>query len=86
MRALATRESNLGWDASQGGDVTDMDAFYGVNYAPIDPDFFPAPRNDQNGDGIDENDVPGAYAWTRAGLQGIDYGGKEINTERWPVD
>src|SRR5262249_18411817 len=28
--------------------------------------------------------VLGYYKWTRAGLKGIDYGGREISTAKWP--
>ncbi len=83
VRSLATRDANPGWDPR---DARNMNLSYQVAYAPIDPDFFPAPKFDTDGDSIDNNTQNGAYAWTRAGLQGIDYGGKEILTDRWPVD
>ncbi len=88
VRALATRDANPGWDTTGGrSTIQNMNAFYSVKYVPIDPDFFPPAKFDTNGDGQDDTvEVPGAYAWTRAGLQGIDYGGNEINTDTWPVN
>ncbi len=81
VRSLATRDSNPGWDPRS---PRNMNQSYQVAYAPIDPDFFPAPKFDTDGDSVDNNTQNGAFAWTRAGLQGIDYGGKEILTDRWP--
>ncbi|MEM7755485.1 MAG: prepilin-type N-terminal cleavage/methylation domain-containing protein [Planctomycetota bacterium] len=86
VNARLTRESNRGWDATSDAGMQDMNAFYQVRYYPIDADFFPPAKFDSNGDGIDDSvEVPGAFAWTRGGMRGIDYGGREINTERWPV-
>ncbi|MEM1184930.1 MAG: prepilin-type N-terminal cleavage/methylation domain-containing protein [Planctomycetota bacterium] len=82
VRGNRTGESNRGWDA---GDPRNMDAFYQINYYPIDPDFFPPAKFDTDGDGADDGvEIPGAFAWTRGGLRGVDYGGREINTENWP--
>jgi prepilin-type N-terminal cleavage/methylation domain-containing protein len=79
VRSNSTGDANPGWDARQPENQT---AFYQINYYPIDPDFFPPAKFDSDGDGADDNvEIPGAFAWTRGGLQGIDYGGKEINTE-----
>jgi len=84
VRSNPTRESNRGWDPRE---ATDMDSFYQVNYYPIDDDFFPPAQFDTDGDTQDDSiEVPGAFAWTRGGLRGVDFGGKEINTENWPVD
>ncbi len=80
VRSIATRESNRGWDPRA---PQDMEAAYEIAYTPIDADFFPAPKFDTNGDLTDDSTYPGAFGWTRGGLQGIDYGGKEINTDRW---
>jgi len=83
VRANPTRESNIGWDAR---DPQNMDAFYNVTFYPIDSNFFPPAKFDSDGNGRDDNvRVPGAFAWTRGGLRGIDFGGREINTENWPV-
>jgi prepilin-type N-terminal cleavage/methylation domain-containing protein len=81
VRANNTRDSNPGWDPNN---VRDMQASYQVAYTPIDADFFPPPKFDTDGDGTDNNTQDGAFAWTRAGLQGIDFGGNEIITDRWP--
>jgi len=81
VRSNRTSDANRGWDPN---DHTNMDAFYQINYYPIDPDFFPPAKFDTDGDGVDDNvEVPGAFAWTRGGLQGVDYGGREINTMNW---
>ena len=83
VRAIPTSQANRGWDAADPGN---MDAFYQVDYYPIDDDFFPPAKFDTDGDTRDDGDVPvpGAFAWTRGGLQGIDFGGQEIRTENWP--
>jgi hypothetical protein len=31
-------------------------------------------------EGLDEMLYPGVFRWTRGGLRGIDFGGKEVNT------
>ncbi|MEM1184928.1 MAG: prepilin-type N-terminal cleavage/methylation domain-containing protein [Planctomycetota bacterium] len=81
VRANRTSDANRGWDPDN---ITDMNAFYQINYYPIDPDFFPPAKFDSDGDGVDDNvEIPGAFAWTRGGLQGVDYGGREINTTNW---
>ncbi|MEM7755486.1 MAG: prepilin-type N-terminal cleavage/methylation domain-containing protein [Planctomycetota bacterium] len=81
VRSNSTGDANPGWDARNPEDQT---AFYQINYYPIDPDFFPPAKFDSDGDGADDEvEIPGAFAWTRGGLQGIDYGGKEINTENF---
>lgn len=84
----STGESNPGWDTRGGGSsVQDMSKFYEVRYESLDTSFFPFPKLDTDGDGRDDSsNIPGAFAWTRGGLQGVDYGGKEINTENWPTD
>ncbi|MEM1184929.1 MAG: prepilin-type N-terminal cleavage/methylation domain-containing protein [Planctomycetota bacterium] len=80
-----TSESNPGWDTgSSGSKINDMDEFYEVRYTALDTNFFPLPKFDTDGDGRDDKaNIPGAFAWTRGGLQGIDYGGREINTTGW---
>ncbi len=81
-RPEATSRANRGWNPRK---PRDMDDFYEVAYFPIDRDFFPPPKTDSNGDFRDDNKQPGYFVWTRGGLQGLDYGGDEINTTRWPL-
>ena len=85
VRALTTGDANPGWDPRN---PNDMQTFYQILYFPIDDDFFPPAKFDTDGDTRDDGNVqiPGAYAWTRAGLQGVDYGGQEINTENWNAE
>jgi prepilin-type N-terminal cleavage/methylation domain-containing protein len=78
VRSERTGDANPGWDPQNPSDQTATTA---VPYVPIDVDFFPAAQNDENGDQIEDNAYPGYYGWTRKGLRGIDYGGKEIKTE-----
>jgi prepilin-type N-terminal cleavage/methylation domain-containing protein/prepilin-type processing-associated H-X9-DG protein len=78
VRTERTGDSNPGWDPAR---PDDQNATTEVPYITIDKDFFPAPQNDADGDFQDDNTYPGHYGWTRKGLRGIDYGGKEINTE-----
>jgi prepilin-type N-terminal cleavage/methylation domain-containing protein/prepilin-type processing-associated H-X9-DG protein len=80
VRAERTGDANPGWDP---GTPRDMQAFTETPFIPIDTSFFPSASNDADGDGVEDNPYPGAYQWTRGGLRGVDYGGKEINTEGW---
>ncbi len=73
-----TGDSNPGWDPQR---PRDMNASTRIPYIPIDTNFFPLPQNDANGDNIEDTPYPGYFGWTRKGLRGLDYGGKEINTE-----
>ncbi len=82
VRSERTGDSNPGWDP---GNPRDMNAFTEAPYIPIDSNFFPVPQNDADGDLVEDNPYPGAYQWTRGGLRGTDYGGKEVNTENWSI-
>ncbi len=77
VRTERTGDSNPGWDPAR---PADQNATTEVPYITIDKDFFPAPRNDADGNFQDDVAYPGYYGWTRRGLRGIDYGGKEIDT------
>jgi prepilin-type N-terminal cleavage/methylation domain-containing protein len=81
VRRIATGEANPGWHPEE---PDSMSRFFNNGYIPIDANFFPAPRNDADGDNREDLRFPGAYQFTRGGLGGIDYGGNEINTENWP--
>jgi len=63
--------ANPGWDP---GNICDQTATTSLPYVPIDTRYFP-----------DDSDVemPQPYRWTRGGLEGIDVGAGEINTENW---
>jgi hypothetical protein len=81
VRRNRTGDSNPGWHPEE---PDNMVRFFNNGYIPIDSNFFPPPKNDANGDNREDLSFPGAYQFTRGGLQGIDYGGKEINTVGWP--
>ncbi len=70
-RLVATADANPGWDP---GNVCDQDATRDLAYVPIDSRYFP----DYSGTAL-----PQPYRWTRGGLEGIDVGAGEINTENW---
>jgi len=77
-----TGDANLGWDAR---DAQNQDSVYRVNWYPIDAEFFPPALFDTDGDTQDDAvAMVGRFLWTRGGLQGIDYGGDEIDTTDWP--
>jgi prepilin-type N-terminal cleavage/methylation domain-containing protein len=78
VRRISTSESNPGWDAS---DFRNMESTPNLRYVPIDTRYFPTYQNFQNPDG--SSFFPGHYKWTRGGLEGLDVGGREINTENW---
>ncbi len=64
-------EANPGWDPSE---IDDTSAVPDYAYDAVDRRFFP--------DYGDAN-FPGFYKWTRGGLEGLDVGGREINTSAW---
>jgi prepilin-type N-terminal cleavage/methylation domain-containing protein/prepilin-type processing-associated H-X9-DG protein len=74
VRNLQTSDANPGWNpitAQQG-------AMWTQNYVPLDT--FPLPKS-----GLGEDkEYCMRYRWTRYGLQGIDYGGQDIGTARFP--
>ncbi|MEM1185970.1 MAG: prepilin-type N-terminal cleavage/methylation domain-containing protein [Planctomycetota bacterium] len=82
VHARITGESNRGWHTSK---PHKQDVFYTMSYYPIDPSFFPPAKFDADGDlRDDERTALGSFLWTRGGLQGLDYGGDEIDTTGWP--
>jgi len=64
-----TRESNVGWDPTQPDNVT---AF--TNYTFYPWPFEPA----QTLSGGATDTVKGYFRWTRNGIKGVDYGGREV--------
>ncbi len=74
VRNLQTADANPGWNAEDGqqGDM------WVQRYVPLDT--FPLPKT-----GLGETkEYCMRYRWTRYGLQGIDYGGEDIGTARFP--
>lgn len=81
VRTRLTGDANPGWDSRQ---PENQSAAYRYNYYPVDPDFFPPARFDSDGDGADDGvALAGRFLWTRGGLEGVDYGGDEIDTSNW---
>ncbi len=70
-RLVATEDTNPGWDP---GNICDQTATTSLPYEPIDTRYFPE---------YSDAELPQPYRWTRGGLEGIDVGAGEINTENW---
>ena len=69
-RLTATEDANPGWYASEPCDMTSVAS---VEFDPIDTRYYPAYPNNTY--------FNNPYRWTRGGLEGIDVGAGEINTE-----
>ena len=83
VRRIRSSEANPGWDPSdisvQGDGRSDVEDATGkplVTYGSIDTRYFP----DYDTDNIL---FSAKYKWTRAGLKGLDVGGREISTAAW---
>ena len=72
-------EANPGWDPNS---YSDMQNLPNIRYESVDIRFFPRYRT-ADFTGPDGASFPGYYRWTRGGLQGLDVGGTEVNTENW---
>jgi prepilin-type N-terminal cleavage/methylation domain-containing protein len=70
VRSETTGDANPGWDANDPSGAMPHQG----RYTSIDLDYFPGAVGDP------QRLLNGWYRWTRGGLRGIDYGGKEINT------
>ena len=70
-RLNETADANPGWDASN---LDDMQSPARLSYDAIDRRYFP-----DHGDA----EFAAPHLWTRGGLEGIDVGAGEINTENW---
>ncbi len=74
VRSEVTSSANPGWNPN------DPDSNWKQRYVPLDT--FPLPKT-----GLGESDeYCQRYRWTRNGLQGIDFGGKEIGLSGTSVD
>ncbi|RMH14528.1 MAG: DUF1559 domain-containing protein [Planctomycetota bacterium] len=72
VRAEATADANVGWNPRNPSSVTPSRC----RYTPLDLE--PRPIGDPN------QLLPVYYRWTRGGLAGLDYGGKDIDTGQLP--
>jgi prepilin-type N-terminal cleavage/methylation domain-containing protein/prepilin-type processing-associated H-X9-DG protein len=72
VRQEVTQDANGGWNPAEPDDV------WTQRYLPVDT--FPLPKN-----GLGEtSEYCQRYRWTRHGLKGIDYGGKDVGTNGVP--
>lgn len=78
-RQRKTADANPGWDTSGPPNSLRNATAPRYAYTPIDAKWFPAPLN-----GNTSQTLFGVYRWTRGGLQGIDFGGREIDTGQLP--
>ena len=71
VRSESTADSNPGWNPAEPG------AEWAQTYVPLDT--FPEPK-----DGLENNSNTYCqrFRWTRHGLQGIDFGGRDIGRKR----
>lgn len=65
-------------DANEGGDPSNPSGPFPLTYA-YDPEQWEAPKTDGSYTGAGSTDtVMGFYRWTRYGLRGVDFDGKEV--------
>lgn len=74
-RLVKTRDANLGWVPTSPQTATFTQVTYNPHQGSTPRLWYPAPSN-----GTSAMIVPTYYRWTRGGLKGVDFGGKEINT------
>lgn len=74
------QDANDGWSPASKGNQNQVTTF---EYSPEVWESAPTLSGAFPGGASGGDTVRGFYRWTRAGLQGIDFGGSEINTTGW---